>query len=127
MNCSKLRDRLTHHEGSPLPEDAGRHLEDCAGCREFAGRLRTARQVLREHRCDAEPDAAFAARVGERLSGGSTEMLGWAAARLLPATLALVLVLGWFALRSEAPSQVAYAEQAPTDDLVSWALGGSGE
>ena len=51
MNCAKLRDRLTHHDGSPLPEGAGRHLEDCAGCREFAERLRTARRMLREHRC----------------------------------------------------------------------------
>jgi hypothetical protein len=127
MNCSKLRDRLIDPGGAPLSGAGEGHLESCAYCRRFAARLDTARRLLRDHRCDTEPDAAFAARVAQRLTDGSAEMLGWAAARLLPATLVLLLVLAWFAVRIDAPSQVADEVSAPTDDLVSWVLDGSGE
>jgi hypothetical protein len=126
MNCKKLRNLLVSPERPPLPVEGRRHLEDCASCGRFAARLRIARQVLVEHRADVEPDAAFAARVASRLPKGPAEILGWAAARLIPATLVLALVLGWFALRAE-PAPVVAEEAAPTDDLVSWVLDRSGE
>ena len=127
MNCSKLRDRLTDPGGAAPSAGGEEHLQACADCRRFAARLGTARRLLREHHCAAEPDAAFAARVAQRLTDGSAEMLGWAAARLLPATLTLVLVLAWFAIRVDSPAQVAQEASPPTDNLVSWVLDVSGE
>ena len=126
MNCKKLRSLLVSPEGPSLSAGARRHLEDCASCGRFADRLRIARQVLEEHHVNVEPDAAFAARVAARLPQGPAEILGWAAARLIPATLALALVLGWFALRAE-PTPAVAEETVPTDDLVSWVLDQSGE
>ena len=82
---------------------------------------------LREHHGNVEPDAAFAARVAARLPQGSAEVLGWAASRLLPATLALALVLAWFALGAAPVQPTANEDSAPTDDLVGWVLERSGE
>jgi hypothetical protein len=112
---------------SPLAQQEKDHLESCAACSRFARRLQAARRFFREHHGNVEPDAAFAARVAARLNGGPAEMLGWAASRLLPATLALVLVLVWFAFRAEPVQQTAYEELAPTDDLLSWVLDRSEE
>ena len=126
MNCKKVRSLLMSPERPPLPAEGRKHLEDCAPCGRFAARLRIARRVLEEHRVDVEPDAGFAARVAARLPQGPAEILGWAAARLIPVTLVLVLILGWFALRVE-PAQAIAEETAPTDDLVSWVLDQSGE
>jgi len=126
MNCNKLRDLLIHPEGPLIAEGGQRHLEDCADCRRFADRLRTARELLENHHGNVEPDAAFAARVVTRLPQGSAELLGRAAARLIPATLALVLVLAWFAYRAD-PVQTVAEESVPTEDLVSWVLDQSGE
>jgi hypothetical protein len=126
MNCNRLRNLLVSPERPQLPEEGRQHLEECASCGRFSERLRIARRALAEHRVDVEPDAAFASRVAARLPQGPAEILGWAAARLIPATLALALVLGWLALRAE-PAQVVAEETAPTDDLVSWVLDRSGE
>jgi len=120
MNCKQLRDRLMD---SPLARQAEKnHLENCSDCRRFAERLQAARRFFKEHHGNVAPDAAFAARVAARLNGGPAEMLGWAASRLLPATLALLLVLAWFAFRAEPVQQIANEEMAPTDDLLSWVL-----
>jgi len=126
MNCNKLRDLLVHPEQPSVAENEERHLEDCPDCRRFAARLKIAREALEDHHGNVEPDAAFAARLATRLPHQASELLGRAAARLIPATLALVLLLAWFAYRAD-PVQAAAPESAPTDDLVSWVLDQSGE
>jgi predicted anti-sigma-YlaC factor YlaD len=116
--CHEVRKRLTSKNAAGVE----RHLADCPACRRYAGRLQAARRCFEAHHGGVEPDAAFAARVAQRLNGRPVAALGWAAFRLLPAMIVLALILAWFAFQT-APS---YAETndslAPTDDLVGWLL-----
>jgi len=121
MNCRDVRDRLTGPADARRDPALVRHLDDCATCRSYADRLETARQLLREHHGNVEPDSAFAGRVVARLPQGPTEVLGWAALRLLPATVVLALVLAWFAFQSSSPLP-SVEPSAPTDDLLSWVI-----
>jgi hypothetical protein len=84
-------------------------------------RLEQARLYFRRHHAGVEPDAGFAGRVAARLDRPAAEILGWAAGKLLPATLALVLVLAWFALRSVSGPEPT-ASSSPADDPVGWIL-----
>jgi predicted anti-sigma-YlaC factor YlaD len=127
MSCGRLRDQLTASGGGPLPEAARRHLRDCAPCRRYAERMESARAILRDHRAEVEPDPGFAVRVAARLQEPPSEMLGWAAQRLLPATLALLLVLAWFAFSATPDSVQTSTEPAPTEDLFTWVLDPSGD
>jgi predicted anti-sigma-YlaC factor YlaD len=121
MSCNNVRQQLTATVEGKRPAGLEKHLEGCRSCLDYATRLQTARQLLAEHRSDAQPDAAFAARVVARLEKPPLETLGWAAARLLPATLALVLALAWFVFNVE-PLPTSEETAAPTEDLVSWVL-----
>jgi hypothetical protein len=127
MNCRDVRDRLVR-EASAAKSDAelARHVEDCPACGAFATRLHAARQTLQDHHARLEPDAAFATRVVARLPQDSAQLLGWAALRILPATVAIVLVLAWIAFRAlpEVPVETA---QAPTDDLLTWVVEQKGD
>ena len=120
MKCREVRTRLT---GAPA-ETAGsveEHLERCEDCSRFAVRLEAARRALRDHHGGVEPDAGFALRVADRLNGQAPELLAWAGARLLPATLVLLAVLGFLAFR--ALPELAVAEvTSPTDDVLAWVL-----
>ena len=117
MHCRDARGLLT--TGGDRPAALASHLEACAACARYASRLESARRMLREHHGRVEPDSGFAERVAANLPHATTDILGWAATRLLPATLALVIVLGWFALQARsAPDAVT----APTDDLLSWVI-----
>jgi hypothetical protein len=121
-SCDNLREHLMKSDGGPLPRPEADHLARCEDCRRFAERLAATRDALRAHHGNVEPDAAFAARVAARLPRSSAELLGRMAARLIPATLALVLVLAWFAYRG-APVETTTAEATvPTEDLVGWVL-----
>ena len=122
MDCRELRKRLTAGEALESAE----HLRRCAACARYAERLQVARGALRERRGEFAPDAGFARRVTDRLPQGATETLGWAAARLLPVTLVLVLVLGWLALRS-APDFSDYESASSTDDPLIWVLEQNGD
>jgi predicted anti-sigma-YlaC factor YlaD len=118
MQCHEVRERLTSKNGA----GDERHLTDCSACRRYAGRLQAARQYFEAHHGGVQPDGAFVARVSQRLKGGPAAALGWAAWRLLPATLALALVLAWFAFQT-APSPTQASESlAPTEDLIGWLL-----
>ncbi len=121
MNCRRARRLLTSgREAEPL---LARHLAGCPRCRRFAERWATLRQALRAHRAEARPDSGFTARVVARLDASADPWL-WAARRLLPATLALTLVLtGWCLLRTPAPASVA--ELLAADDLLSWVAAGT--
>jgi len=90
--------------------------------REIQRRLEQARGWFRRHHAGVEPDAAFAGRVVARLEPRTSDLLGWAAVRLLPATLALVLVLAWFSFRLTPSTQAASVDTASSDDILTWLL-----
>ncbi len=118
MKCREVRDQLIRGGGPPA--GVTEHLAGCPACERFASRLRTAQEVLREHHAGAEPDPAFAARVKARLPG-SQELLGRAALRLLPVTLALALVLaGWCLVATPGPRSLL--AESSGDDLLTWVL-----
>lgn len=120
MSCHEIRDRLLASERAELPSALRAHLDECAGCAEFARRFELARASLRGHQAEHQPDPYFAHRVSALAAAGSDE-LGWAARRLLPVTLALVLAMSaWCWLATPGPSELF--ERAPTEDLLSWAL-----
>ncbi len=100
-------------------ERPGRSSEDRRG--DLAARLEQARLYFREHHAGVEPDAGFSGRVAARLDRPAAEILGWAAWKLLPATLAVALVLAWFALRV-APGTEPATWISPTEDPVEWVL-----
>jgi len=89
-------------------------------------RYEQARRYFREHHSGIEPDEQFAQRVVARLPKHSDAAFGWAVARVLPATLALLLVLIWVSWQvTPAPSGVQ--EPSPTEDVLTWALDAGGE
>jgi anti-sigma factor RsiW len=92
MRCSTLRDRGTAGLFAPCDPEVERHLAGCPRCRAYLERLALARQVLAQPLSSALPDAGFAGRVAARLPR-PVELMGWAAVRLLPAALALLLGL----------------------------------
>jgi len=97
----------------------GRSPEDRGGG--LPARLEQARLYFRGHHAGVEPDAGFAGRVAARLDRPAAEILGWAAWKLLPATLAIALVLAWFALRVT-PGTESVTSVSPTEDPVGWIL-----
>jgi hypothetical protein len=113
---------MTKTLGEASAAGVARHLKDCVACSRYAERLGAAGVLLRDHHAELAPPAGFTARVGAALPAPAG-LLGWAALRVLPATLALVLVLsGWCWLEAPWPS-VPLGESA-TDDLLSWVLEG---
>jgi hypothetical protein len=125
MNCHETRDRLS----TDAPRPAGpvaEHLRDCAACTRFARRLEAARAILRDHHCQVEPDAHFASRIAARLGDAPNGKLGWAAVRVLPATVALLLVLAWLSWETT-PNPSSLFASSPTEDLLTWVLERAGE
>ena len=117
-SCREIRDRL---ESAGRSRDVEAHLESCAGCARFASRLDAVRDALAGHRADVEPDAGFAARVASQLRSDPADVLGWAAVRLLPATLVLLAALAWIAVQTTStPSDLL--TESPTDDLLTWVV-----
>ena len=103
-----------------VPAGARAHIETCESCSGFAGRLLAAEEVLGEPRAEHLPDDWFAARVRNSLPDNA-QLVGLAAMRFLPATLALTLVLSvWCWLATPGPGSLF--EQSPTDDLLAWTL-----
>ena len=124
MNCKHVREIIASKR-SPLGQDIARHLEDCVPCQRFAERMDAVRLELRRHQTVVEPDGSFSARVLERLSPQpsqpATELLGWAALRLLPVTLVLALLLGGWSLVS-GPNPETLLTSVDQDPLA-WILG----
>ncbi len=127
MNCRRARNLLTHGARRRSGDDPAlaRHLASCADCERFAGRWTAVRRGIAHRVTRVTPDAGFAARVSARLDGPADPLL-WAARRLLPATVALTLVLGgWCLLRTPAPASLS-AELAD-GDLLTWVASGDEE
>ena len=121
MNCDEVRDELVASGESPA---VARHLIDCAECARFAQRLAATRAALEARRLEIHPDPAFAARVLARLPDG-TQLLGWAAFRLLPAALALAVGLAWYSLfLLPAPTDVVLTDPGSEVALIYSVLAG---
>ena len=124
MKCREARRQLTDGAQGSAARAAATHLGECAPCQRYSTRLAEARRALRARRGDFVPDPAFAARVLARLpshEAATPELLGWAALRLLPATLALLLSLGLWSLASS-PSPTALLAEETSQDVLNWVL-----
>ncbi len=117
MNCRQARKLLTHSMGANA--QARRHAASCGACSRFATRLKEIDRALVAPRSEISPPPGFARRVRSRLAP-TEDLIGWAALRLLPATLAVVLLLSWLNLRGESVQNAA--AENPTDAVVSWML-----
>lgn len=125
MNCGNARRTLVKTSRKRPARELSRHLADCPECDRFARRLEAARHILQEPRADWRPGPEFASGVVAALPGGA-ELLGWAAVRLIPATLALAAVLaGWCLLATPAPSELL--RQTVADDPLTWVMEDAGE
>jgi hypothetical protein len=110
-------------EGRTLSGELAGHVNECPGCARYTARLQAAQDLFRQHHGEVEPDAGFAARVAARLPRQSTVVLGWAALRLLPLSVALVLLLFLLSLWVPESTPTQTAAQAPTDDVLTWVIG----
>ena len=121
MNCNEVRNRLLDLSAPPTAGDplAG-HLESCSACSGYADRLARTMRAFADHHTRVEPDATFAARVVAALPA-RRDILGWTALKLLPAALALALVLTGWAVVVERRHTIP-EETGPTDDLLGWVL-----
>ncbi|MBI3450211.1 MAG: hypothetical protein HY049_15005 [Acidobacteria bacterium] len=94
-----------------------------AGRERLDERTREARLYFQRHHANAVPDAGFVARVTARLTPDPAGTLGWAAMRLLPASLLLALVLGYVSVRTTGSGD-APTVRAGDDDVIAWVLEG---
>lgn len=81
---------------------------------EVERKMDLATRVLREHHAGVEPDPGFVGRVKASLP--AADPLRWAAARLLPAGLAVALVLGMLVWQQAPARETA----ASVDELAAW-------
>ena len=125
MACGQVRPQLTDRQADTPDAGVFEHLEECPACSRFAERMRLAEDLFHDHHAGIEPDAGFAGRVVAALPTSSSELLGWAAMRLLPATLALALVLTVWALAAT-PSPTSLVQESVEGDLWSWILSSPG-
>ena len=95
MRCPDARQRLFQRSTPEVDPQLAAHLAECPQCGALAARLLAVQQGLREHQAEHTPDAGFSARVVAHLPA-PTEVLGWAALRLLPAALMLALLCSWY-------------------------------
>jgi len=104
MRCAEARDLMTRRAPGPEPPNPpnppnpilAAHVADCPACARYAARLAAARAVFARESAVA-PSVGFARRVVARLPS-STQVLGWAALRTLPAGIILAAALGCLGL-----------------------------
>ena len=120
MRCRDARNLLSRDidgRGGHDPALVG-HLASCDECQRFAERWTAVQAQIQGRRAGLTPDAGFAARVTARLDPPADPFV-WAARRLVPATLALTLVLGgWCLLQTPAPTSLAH--ELADGDLMTW-------
>lgn len=112
--CTRARRGLLLGDGS-----AADHLAVCPRCAGFADKLASFRSGLAARHAGVTPPAGFAAAVRARRDRSDADGLGWAMWRLLPATVALVLLLAVWTYRTPSPLDMTLD---PDDDLLSWVV-----
>jgi predicted anti-sigma-YlaC factor YlaD len=123
MKCRRARALLhaSEPQGSHAAASGGlrRHLAECGDCSRHSERLEELYRALGEHRASVSPATGFAARVRSRLPQ-QDDALGWAALRLLPATVGLVLFLSWLNWQQSAIADETIGD--PTNAVLTWVL-----
>ena len=128
MNCARIRRGLLRSgpAAGSSPADphqpVAAHLRHCAACRRFAERLETARQGLRRHHAGIEPDAAFASRLSRRLATDTPTDLGRTALRLLPLSVAVLLLLFLISTQTTPLAEPAATVTTTEDAYLTWVL-----
>lgn len=121
MTCRAFRRALDRR--GPAAARAARgasHLRSCPRCAALVARLEAARAALARPAPELVPPPGFAARVVAHLPRRD-DALGWAALRLLPVSLALALVVGYFVATSPAPLDLPPAAGSDAE-LLAWLL-----
>lgn len=77
------------------------------------------RRLLRAHHGGVEPDPGFADRVVAHLAREPGDPFGWAVMRILPATLALALLLAWWTA-TNTPDPTALLLESPAENPLGW-------
>lgn len=117
MNCRQAKALLSGSQ--PESPSVRAHLADCASCAGFRQRLEAAHRGFEDHHTLVSAPPDFAARLRAALPRDE-DLLGWAALRLLPATLGLVLLLS---LLNWQRGDVLEDEIVdPTSAVLSWVL-----
>lgn len=111
MRCQEFKSRWVQRDLAGKTEDPElrNHLAGCSSCQDLATNLDGLRLDLRAVQAEVQPDHGFSARVLQRIEStpNDLEVLGWAAWRLLPGALALLVVLlGWGAIFGPEPARL---------------------
>ncbi|MCZ6727342.1 MAG: hypothetical protein O7A98_08295 [Acidobacteria bacterium] len=117
MNCRRARIMMTGPNANLGA--VRRHVADCDECGQFAQRLEAIERALGDHHLQVAPPTGFAARIRTRL-GPHDDPLAWAALRLLPATLGLVLLLSW--LNFHGGESFEAEVEDPTTAVLNWVI-----
>lgn len=112
MSCREVRRTLC--SGTGRRSGVSEHLATCPDCRELSDRWQAIEGELAAPVHAVVPGPEFAARVVAALPG-STEVLGWAALRLLPGAVALALLLSWLSLTAAGSRELVFD---PVDEAV---------
>lgn len=126
MRCRALREGCTSGRLTLRDRGVVEHTQGCAECRAFLARLELAREILATPLSDARPDAGFAARVATRLPQ-PVEMMGWAALRLLPAALAVLLALAAYGQGHPPSAADLWLLEPSSGQLLTWSALAGGE
>lgn len=126
MRCGRLKDLCSADRTAVRDPRVVAHVEGCAGCRAFLERLALAREVLATPLCEALPDAGFAGRVAARLPR-PVDLMGWAALRLLPAALALLLALAAYGQGHPPSAADLWLLEPSSGQLLTWSALAGGE
>lgn len=117
MNCRRARQLLI--APGPASRQVREHAAACEECASYRQRLDAVYRALGDHHTPVAPPAGFASRVRGRLHRDE-DPIGWAALRLLPATLGLILLLSWLNLRATEPAADEITD--PTTAVLTWVL-----
>lgn len=125
MNCHELRESLLTPNGADRRAEVEAHIGNCPDCARYAARFRQVLRILQDRHAEVEPGPEFVSRVVSQFATQPVEILGWAAWRLIPATLALVAALFWWTVQTT-PDPAALLAESPTEDVLTWITGANG-
>ena len=117
MNCRRARTLMTGPDANLGA--VRRHVADCDDCARFVQRLEVVERALGDHHLQVAPPIGFASRIRAGLVRHE-DPLTWAALRLLPATLGLVLLLSWLNFHGGGSFEAEVED--PTTAVLNWVI-----